>query len=151
LGGGPAFLGAVLVHDGSRTAPGAGSEADERRQKASRMATTEETADAISLETVNKFIKSGFVRITEEEDRCQIAFCRDALQWYVSEGILRALAMVMKATGGSKVNRRRQPTHQHDKRDRYREIARGELEADRTPVVIYDYTTTIRDRSGCLR
>jgi hypothetical protein len=48
-----------LVHDGSRTAPRAGSEADERRQKASRMATTEETADAISLETVNKFIKSS--------------------------------------------------------------------------------------------
>ena len=102
------------------------------------MATTEELAEAISLETVNKFIKSGFVRITEEEDRCQITFRRDALQWYVSEGILRALAIVLKATDGGKGNRRWQPTHKHYKGGLYREIARGQLEADRTPVVIYD-------------
>jgi hypothetical protein len=130
--------GSVLVRDDSGTAPRVGNEADEGRQEASGMATIEGIAEAISLETVNKFIKSGFVRIAQEEDRCQITFRRDALQWYVSEGILRALAMAMKATDGGRGNGRWQPTHQHYKGGLYREIARGQLEADQTPVVIYD-------------
>jgi hypothetical protein len=57
--------------------------------------------------------------------------------------------MVMKATGGGKGNGPWQPTHQRDKGGLYREIARGELEADRTPVVTYDdQKTQVWVRSG---
>src|SRR5437879_3307311 len=95
-------------------------------------------AEKIAAETVNKFIKSGFVQVKREDDSCRIAFNREALQWYIAEAIMRAVALAPQGIVLGAGEKTWQPTHRHYKGGFYREIARGRLEADQTPVVIYD-------------